>query len=409
MMPKSDVTVVIAERHNDSIPTEKHSIYFPNLDGLRFFSFFLVFLSHIFNTNRDYIKSESWYQIFKGTLFLNGDLGVSFFFVLSGFLITYLLLKEKEFTGRINVRFFYIRRALRIWPLYFFCVFFGFVLFPIIKIYFGEVPNETSDPVLSSLFLNNFDLIKNGLPDSSVLGVLWSVAIEEQFYLVWPLLFLVVPPRKYHYIFFAVILLSLIYRSINVNGGQIELHSLGVIADMAMGGLGAYLVINNSKFLQRIENSHPLLNLIPYFAAVIFLVFRYDIFVSPTLIVLKRVIITFFFIWIILEQNSCRRSYFKISQFKIPTLLGKYTYGLYCLHNIACLVTLVLLAKLGLDETSWQLWVFQLPISLALSILMSYISYEYFEKWFLKLKDKFSYITQKGAFAKQMVPQHKSP
>jgi len=159
--------------------SEKPKIFFPNLDGLRFFSFLIVFFSHIFNTKRDYIKEESWYQFFKGQVFMDGDLGVSFFFVLSGFLITYLLLKEKEYAGKIDVKSFYIRRALRIWPLYFFSVFFGFVLFPLIKTYFGEVPNETADPLLCSVFLNNFDRIINGMPDSSVLSVLWSVAMKN--------------------------------------------------------------------------------------------------------------------------------------------------------------------------------------------------------------------------------------
>ena len=209
-------TGIVLPGREDSVAVkavEKHSIFFPNLDGLRFFSFFIVFLAHIFNTNKEYIKNETWYQVFKERLFLDGDLGVSFFFVLSGFLITYLLLKEKEYTGQINVKFFYIRRGLRIWPLYFFCVFFGFILFPLLKSYYGGTPNETSDPILCSLFLNNFDRIINGPPDSSVLSVLWSVAIEEQFYLVWPLLFLIVPPRKYHFIFLGIILLSIVYRS----------------------------------------------------------------------------------------------------------------------------------------------------------------------------------------------------
>jgi peptidoglycan/LPS O-acetylase OafA/YrhL len=398
----SDVStsVVIANSAETDLPvkpTEKHSIFFPNLDGLRFFSFLIVFLSHIFNTNREYIKDQTWYKVFKENWFMDGDLGVSFFFVLSGFLITYLLLKEKEYTGHINIKFFYVRRALRIWPLYFFSVFFGFVIFPLLKSYFGEVPNETSNPILSSLFLNNFDRIINGPPDSSVLSVLWSVAIEEQFYLVWPVLFILVPPRKYHYLFFAIVLLSIVFRAMNVNGGPLEIHTFGVISDMAIGGLGAYLCINSELFRSKMEDSHPLLNLVPYLAVILFIGFKFDIFSTPVLIVFKRIIITVFFIWIILEQNLCKRSYFKVSNLKVVSRLGKYTYGLYCLHNIACLVTLVILAKLGWDNYSWQLWLLQLPIALGLSIAMSYISYEYFEKWFLRLKDKFAYITQKGA------------
>ncbi|MBP8115058.1 MAG: acyltransferase, partial [Chitinophagaceae bacterium] len=150
-----------------AVTTKKEKIFFPNLDGLRFFSFIIVFFSHIFATQYDYIKEEGWYQLFKGRLFGDGDMGVSFFFVLSGFLITYLLIKEKQLTGKVHISSFYIRRTLRIWPLYYFCVLFGFIAFPVLKSAFGQVPNETADPFLCSIFLNNFNAIYNGPPDSS--------------------------------------------------------------------------------------------------------------------------------------------------------------------------------------------------------------------------------------------------
>src|SRR5205085_9627779 len=116
------------------------------------------------------------------SLFGNGNLGVNFFFVLSGFLITYLLIEEKKLTGKIHIGNFWIRRILRIWPLYFACVFIGFVLFPFAKHMAGGTSAETADPWYYLAFINNFDYIKKGLPDSPGLGVLWSVAIEEQFY-----------------------------------------------------------------------------------------------------------------------------------------------------------------------------------------------------------------------------------
>ena len=114
-----------------SLP-HKH-VFFDNLDGLRFLSFFYVFIAHSFPTDDPAIYNSLWYRIIKGKMFLDGEPGVSFFFVLSGFLITYLLLKEKEFTQKINLKAFYIRRILRIWPLYYFSVFFGFAIFPYLK------------------------------------------------------------------------------------------------------------------------------------------------------------------------------------------------------------------------------------------------------------------------------------
>ncbi|HEV8272726.1 MAG TPA: acyltransferase [Chitinophagaceae bacterium] len=373
---------------------KKEKIFFPNLDGLRFFSFLVVFFAHIFVTDYDYIKNQGWYKIFKVKLFHDGDIGVSFFFVLSGFLISYLLIKEKEYTGRIHVFSFYIRRALRIWPLYYFMVLFGFIAFPFLKSLFGEVPNETADPVLCSVFLNNFDRIVNGPPDSSVLSVLWSVAIEEQFYLFWPLLFFLVPPRFYFYIFIVIISGSIVFRTMFINE-SIELLTPGVIGDMAIGGLAAYLSIKSKRFLKMVENSNKFLNIIPYLAAVLFLVYKYEIFFNPFLIVTKRAIISFFFAWIILEQNFCKNSLFKISSLKTVTQLGKYTYGLYCLHRIAILIVMTIMQLLGINKHAWQLWVIEFPACLLLSIVLSYYSYKYFESYFLKLKDKFAYIVKR--------------
>jgi peptidoglycan/LPS O-acetylase OafA/YrhL len=372
---------------------KKPQIFFPNLDGLRFFSFFLVFLAHSFVSDYDYITQAPWYQAFKVQCFSDGDIGVSFFFVLSGFLISYLLMSEKNYTGRIDIPSFYIRRALRIWPLYYFCVFFGFVIFPMLKAKLGQTPNETANPILCSLFLNNVNTIINGPPDSSVLSVLWSVAIEEQFYLVWPVLFFFVPKKHYVFLFLGVMAASLTFRAFNVHG-EIETHTLGVISDMAFGGLGAYLSMNSDRVKNYLQQSNPWINLIPYVAAVVFIFYREHIFVTPFLIVTKRIIIAFFFIWIILEQNFSPRSLFKISQLKIISTLGKYTYGLYCLHTIGILITLTVLRKLGLNKTSWEMILLQVPISMALSIVISYISYTYFESWFLKFKDRFAYITK---------------
>lgn len=380
---------------NNAIPSnqEKKKIFFPNLDGLRFFSFLLVFFSHAFATKYDSIRNETWYQIFKFRLFQEGDMGVSFFFVLSGFLITFLLIKEKEYTGNIDVKNFYIRRALRIWPLYYFCVFFGFVMFPFFKSYLGQIPTETSNPILCSTFLNNFDRIINGPPDSSVLSVLWSVAIEEQFYVVWPILFLIISPKKFPIVFVLIITMSLLYRTFYIDS-KIDTHTLGVISDMAIGGLGAYLIINSKSTLNLIQNTKGWIHFIPYVLTLILLVFKGQIFEAPIMIIFKRVITSVIFLWIILEQNFANYSLFKISKLKYISYLGKYTYGLYCLHPIANLVTMIVLGYLNLNQYSWQLWLIEFPFSLGLSIVISILSYNLFESRFLKLKDRFAVIVK---------------
>lgn len=369
---------------------KQEKIFFPNLDGLRFFSFLIVFFAHSFSTQHAYIKQEPWYQLIKVRMFSDGDIGVSFFFVLSGFLISYILLKEQESNGTINIKSFYMRRILRIWPLYYLIVVFGFFIFPMLKTYFGQLPQESADPLLCSTFLNNFDRIINGKPDAAALGGLWTIAIEEQFYLLWPLLFFITPPRYYQFIFIAVLVLSTLFRVFYGEKNVIDLHTVGVITDMAIGGLGAYLMLYNSWFANRIEGLSRSAIVMAYVSILIFLAFKKELFSNETMLVLKRIILACVFLVIILEQNYARNSLFKIGNWKLVSTLGKYTYGLYCFHVIGILISVTLLQEFSLNQHSWQLWLLEVPISFAMSILLSWLSYHYFESWFLKLKPRFS-------------------
>ena len=112
------------------------------------------------------------------------------------------------------------------------------------------------------------------------------------------------------------------------------------------------------------------------------------------MLVCKRLIMGSVFCWIILEQNFSQQSFFKLGAFKRLSELGKYTYGLYCLHQIGILICLTLLRSAGWNQFSWQIWVLELPLNFILSVAISWFSFHYFESWFLKLKTRFSYITK---------------
>src|SRR6516225_9567914 len=112
MSALADTVPIAPEPVTSKIP----KVFFPNLDGLRFIAFFMVFLQHGFAQPIDKLGAALGLPT---TLTRwphdTGGLGVSFFFVLSGFLITYLILTEVKSTGRLDVIAFYIRRTLRIW------------------------------------------------------------------------------------------------------------------------------------------------------------------------------------------------------------------------------------------------------------------------------------------------------
>lgn len=220
-----------------------NSRYFSGFDSLRFVAAALVVLSHAAITvNNLGAGLPEWPILHKG------GIAVEFFFTLSGFLITYLLLGELEKTATIDIKAFYLRRVYRIWPLYFIIVLAGFVIFELLYPRFLHTTYFTFPSVWQGLFLYLFFLpnfaatfFKVGL-----LYPLWSIGVEEQFYLVWA------PMIRYlrRYLvqaICAVVVLSIflsLYGSLSYAPadnmgrfiGTLKFHCMGV------GGIFAYLL-----------------------------------------------------------------------------------------------------------------------------------------------------------------------
>ncbi len=372
--------------------------YFPNLDGLRFFCFLSVFLFHGFHTNNAAIEASGIFIFLKKTVFGNGFLGVNFFFVLSGFLITYLLIKEKKTTAAIHITHFWMRRILRIWPLYFACVFYGFVIFPYTKMLAGAVPNETANPWYYIAFISNFDYIQKGLPDATGLGVLWSVAIEEQFYLAWPVILSFFPVKKFWIPLSLILTGSIIFRALNDIPILHEMHTLSCIGDMALGGLGAWLILQSPGFKKHVEIMPRYFIILVYAAFIFVFLFRDEFLLnSYWLRVFERLFISLIMLLIILEQCFAKYSFYKMGNFKLASRLGLVTYGLYCLHFIIISAVLGLTKLAGLNNKLWQAVLLEPALSLIITIAVALFSYRFFEAPFLKLKDKFAFLPKKVA------------
>ncbi len=377
------------------MPIKKTTIYFPNLDGLRFIAFFLVFFNHIFYVKNTTVTPGGELYLFLQALDENGSLGVNLFFVLSGFLITYLLINEGTRYGKIHLINFYIRRFLRIWPLYFLMVAIGFFVFPFFKQLLGENPNETHSIFYYIFFISNFHMLKVGWPDSSVLSVLWSVGIEEQFYLAWPLLLKIIPQR-FLAIFFCLILAAILTFRFSHSGDKLLLyfHTFSVIGDMVVGGLAAYLIFISQRFKSYFENLSAWRIRVVYVIGALVIFFNYKIFATPMLIAVERLVISLFFIFIILEQNFSKRSFYKCSSSKFLTKWGNYTYGLYCWQMPGLLISYIITSRFMDITNPWFDMSINFGLGLPITMILAYLSYHILEKRFLKLKERFSFIVK---------------
>ncbi len=361
-------------------------IHFPNLDALRTLAFLGVFFFHSFHTEYEYIHNDPIYQFVNG-LFTHGDLGVNFFFVLSGFLITYLLLDERKRNDRIDLRKFYMRRVLRIWPLYFFTVFFGFVVFPVLKHIFGQIPMESADLTLFLFFLSNFNNIWYGLPDASMLGVLWSVSIEEQYYLVWPVLLLFFRNRLF--LLAIPVLANVLFRYyFHTNGPVIQFHTFSVMSNLFVGSLLGAMVFGRAAFVHLISKISYALNAVVYIVFGTLIIFRDAMLAFPVYNALDNLIFSLFFGWVILEQIYSKQSFFKVGSIAYLEKAGKYTYGLYCLHFIGILISTNLTKLLGLNQYLAVVLLVETALALVLSHVIAFLSYHYFERPFLRIKSR---------------------
>ena len=148
--------------------------HFHTLGAIRFFSFMLVLLLHLPHENLPVISFFS----------KSGGIGVSFFFVLSGFLITYIILFEKKNKGALSLRKFLTRRVLRIWPLFYAMILFAFLTPYILSLLNITSSNEGYEPNLFSslFFVENYKMmITDNFPNAAPLRVMWSLCVEEHF------------------------------------------------------------------------------------------------------------------------------------------------------------------------------------------------------------------------------------
>lgn len=355
---------------------------FHSFDALRFLSFLIVFTSHLpFD-----IFSNSNFIFLKDI----GHVGVYFFFTLSGFLITYILLNEKKNAQQISLKNFFIRRILRIWPLFYLMILFAYLSPHIITFLGITYSNEGYQPnyFLTCLFLENYHTIySNQFPNVMPLPVFWSLCVEEHFYIIWGLILYYTSIKKVPFLILLFLILPVISRYFFIQN-ELKTIDLSTTIDLFMyGAIPAYLYVNHKeKLIKIIEAKSNYLKASILITTIIVVLssasFEYKNlkFLEPTLLGILFCLTLSIFL--------PSKNIFKITDKNIISKLGVFTYSLYLTHILIISFLRKITFKWNLNFDQNELVFFS--ISLILTIVISYFSYNFIEKPFLQLKKIFN-------------------
>jgi peptidoglycan/LPS O-acetylase OafA/YrhL len=355
----------------------------PGLNGLRAIAASWILFGHTYQIAGlvGYSEGEKIYLL----LFHNWFDPVNLFFVISGFIITFLLLKEKAKTKTVNLKAFYLKRFFRIWPLYFLILLIVFILSNYTTLYSGFGGLNLSSIAIISLFLVTLNSLWNA--PLSVLPHYWSLSVEEQFYLFWPALLKKFDILK---ICLCVIIILIVLRNGSAYISHIYKNSIiflsfnsylvaSKFSSMAIGGLGAYFTLQKRpicKDLQKKIIKYPLWIL--FFMS--FLIKLYIPYINSEV----QSILFVMLIMIVVQSPTM------LLDNKFVDLTGRISYGVYMYQWPIIPLIILVLKSLHIDlYFSAGYFVPLLLLCYFIVFALSYVSYFYFESIFLRLKSRF--------------------
>lgn len=348
--------------------------HLPNLTPLRFFLALFVVLFHL----PEYCKNRGFPFYNNLSVFSKGDEAVFVFFSLSGFLIIRSLILEKEKNGFVNLKNFYLRRILRIFPLYYLILIIGFVFYKLIAPHFGYIESQNYNIYLgfflgATFFANILATFKPG----GIIEILWSIGIEEQFYLfIAPIFYKLKLKKVALFLLFFTIIYFLLFHFSGENFYFLNKY-LMYFYFFSFSGIIAFLSLN-----QRIKLNNFIKIL---FLATFILLFFTDIIKDSVCYPMYNLICMVVFsatIWILSLKEI------PVFNSKILNHLGKISFGIYMYHAILFQIIGFIFLKFNIPNhvSEIQSIIIFYSSVIILTIITAHFSYIYFEQYFIKLK-----------------------
>lgn len=350
----------------------------PNLTALRFFLALFVVLFHI----PQFCRNQEIPFFDALSIFHKGKEAVYVFFSLSGFLIIRQVYIEKKETGSISLPKFYMKRILRIFPLYYLILFTGFFyyrfLLPQLGYDFESNYNLLEGVLLSVFFLPN--VFGNLYHPGGIIEILWSIGIEEQFYLfIAPVMLWI----KRNYILPVLAGFTIVYFAVFFSDLLPQLYQFKMyFFYFSSSGLASVLMLDKKVNGKGVKAAALLLLVMmtAYFTTNVFI----DNLSEMGYHLFSMILFAVFLSAICLVP-------FSFLEHRIMKYLGTISYGIYMFHAIAMqlvgLVFIKLIPNMGLPDTI-QILLFN-TLVIVLTILFAGISYRYYESYFLRLKKNF--------------------
>ena len=366
------------------------------LDGVRGISIIVVVAFHLLKRADYFTSNETLHFITR--LSSIGWVGVDIFFVLSGFLITSILLRTKH--EKNYFKNFYVRRSLRIFPLYF--VFIAVILLLLPKLdpdFTPEIPHAL--PFLL-LYQQNWLMLISKIPLTTYLAVTWSLAIEEQFYLIWPAVVYFTKKETLIKLSIGVILFSILARLLGIlfwdDMSQVSTffyyNTFTRFEQLVFGGLLA-VAFTEPLWIQRLKNIS-----IPSFwvAFTVFLALCFTAY--PHMVPLDENIWLVFggytlaavfsaALVTILMTHPETSMFRRLFQNKLLIFFGKYSYSIYLLHVPVILILLDMLWRTQLR--GWTMYLAYMVLTYIMTVVGALITWNLLEKHMLNLKKYFEY------------------
>lgn len=365
---------------------QKRRLLYKDLDALRFFAMIPVFLFcglYLLDTN----ENEFIHDLSMAFSFLKQN-SIDFFFFISAFLLTSHALREVKYTKVFSLKSFYIRRMIRIAPVFALALVFAFAIHPWI------INTLKLTSIENPIVVKNFFMFPENSETTTneqfiYLAVIWTIFMFLQFYVIWGLIlkFFLSQIKYVSFIFIGIGIITRVYYVLI--DAPFEFNTLSAGIPIGIGALVANSIRFNDRLVENIKHSPKMNHLIIYLIGIVVLLGGYVFLGNTYFVALIPLITCTAFGYFIIEQTFGKNSAFKLRKNKLFSRLGKISYGFIIYQSIILVIGVISIESLELSLSSPVTQIGFLILAFLISWLAADLSFNWYERPILAFRKEF--------------------